>query len=81
LASDVINNTYYIQGMVGAYVTRFHYSVASNELVESNCCYSFPDFYPDHSAKWSECCARAVFSGICDLHQELWRFLCHYGQS
>jgi len=81
LASDVINNTFYIQGMVDAYVNRFHYSVASNELVKLNCCYSYPDFYPDHSAKWSECCARAVFSGICDLHQELWRFLCHYGQS
>jgi hypothetical protein len=81
LASDIMNNTYYVQGMANAYVTRFHFSVALNELVETKCLFSFPDFYPEHNAKWSDCCSRAVFFGICDLRQELWRFLCRYGQS
>lgn len=81
LASDITSSTYYIQGMADAYVTRFKFSPVLNELVVLSSFYAFPDFDAEYNARWSECCARAIFSGICDLRQELWRFLCRYGQS
>jgi hypothetical protein len=80
-ASDVINNTYYAQGIEDAYIIRFRYSVRSYELVELPIFYPFPDLFVEYNGKWCECFSRSIFSGIVQLHQELWRFLCRYGQS
>jgi len=80
-ASDVINNTYYVQGIEDAYIIRFRYSVHSNELVELPFFYPFPDLFAEYNGKWCECFSLSIFSGIVQLRQELWRFLCRYGQS
>jgi hypothetical protein len=80
-ASDIINNTYYVQGIEDAYIIRFRYSVRSNELVELPTFYPFPDLFAEYNGKWCECFSRSIFSGIVQLPQELWRFLCRYGQS
>jgi hypothetical protein len=81
LGSDVVNNTYYVQGVEDAYITRFKYSVHLKELIELPVFFSFPDLFPESNAKWCECYSRSIFSGIVQLRQELWQFLCRYGQS
>jgi hypothetical protein len=62
---------------------RFKFSLTNNSLVQRNrtSFYSFPNFYPEHRAKWSECIGRAIYSSIDSLWQELWWVLCRYGQS
>jgi hypothetical protein len=83
LASDVMNYTFHVQGMSDAFVIQFRQSLISNTLVQLNndCFFEFPDLYPEHQLRYCDCFGRSIFSSIDHLRQELWRFLCRYGQS
>lgn len=74
---------FHIQGMSDAFFIRFHFSLRSNSLVELNnkTFFEFPDLYPEHEMRYCDCFGRSIFSSIEHLRQELWRFLCRYGQS
>lgn len=69
--------------MFNAFALRLKYSLETRSLLalDSDSCKCFPDLDPQYQQRWSDCYGWTIFSAIDHLRQEIWRFLCRYGQS
>jgi hypothetical protein len=83
LVEHLRNHLVYIHGMFNAFALRFKYSLETRSLLalDSDSFKCFPDLDPQYQQRWSDCYGRTIFSAIDHLRQEIWRFLCRYGQS
>jgi hypothetical protein len=83
LATNVTEYLFHIQGMRGAYLIRYKFSFASNQLVELHSFTFFPfsDLYLEYNIRWYDCLGRSIFTSIEVVRQEMWRMLCNFGQS
>ncbi len=80
--SNVKSYSIHIQGMMDAFVVRFKHCSSSRCLVKltEDEFFPFPDKYPLYQNRWSDCIGRVIFDSIDDIHQEMWRILCKWGQ-
>ena len=83
LESEVNSYLYYIQGMKNAFIVRFKYCATGKVLtpLDNSSFHCFPDLHPVHRMAWDECYGRTIYLSIDNLRQEIWRFLCRYGDS
>ncbi len=83
LAEQLTSFSFDVQGMKNAFVIRYKYCLSTSSLIRlsNESFYCFPDLCIHYWQIWSECYARTIFNSIDHLRQEMWRFLCRYGQS
>ena len=83
LAEQLTSFLFDVQGMKNAFVIRYKYCLSTRSLIRlsNESFYCFPDLCIHYRQIWSECYARTIFNSIDHLRQEMWRFLCRYGQS
>ena len=83
LASDVTNLKYHIQDTNNAFMIRYKYCPVARDLqpLTPTTFKCFPDLNPNYIAFWCKCLGRNIFMSIDYFRHEVWRFLCHYGQS
>jgi len=83
LESDVTDLKYHIQGMTNAFIIRYKYCPETRDLLplSPTTFQCFPDLNATYNNLWCECLGRTIFMSIDYLRQEVWRFLCRYGQS